>query len=142
MKTSRRQIATEVRGTEMVPEGVPLGSGDRKGRLQYVRKKGWLGNVGPVSAKSWGGGGGESAKGSGLWNSGKPSVTPTKRRLAGRVDRWVPGGAPFLPWFLLCPQGLAQNKDTIKDDSVEIVDGHKDGGPTNIHTGVYLICPP
>lgn len=37
----------------MVPEGVPLGSGDRKGRLQYVRGKGWLGNVEPVSAKCW-----------------------------------------------------------------------------------------
>lgn len=45
-----------------------MGSGDRKGGLQYVKKKGWLGNAGPISAKSWWEGEGEPGKGSGLWN--------------------------------------------------------------------------
>lgn len=49
----------------MVPEGVPLGCGDRKDGLQYVRKKGWLGNVGPISAKSWWEG--EEGSGKRLW---------------------------------------------------------------------------
>lgn len=83
--------------------------------------------------------GGEGRGGKRLWPLELREAQPSsyRDRLAGQVDRRIPGRAPCLPWFPLHPQSLAQKRHTITDDSV---DGPEGCGPTN--TGAYVIFPP